>query len=41
VKFYDFSEINKAIADAKSGDTIKPVLRISELPGSRSNGGTN
>jgi aryl-alcohol dehydrogenase len=30
VKFYDFSEINKAIADAKSGDTIKPVLRISK-----------
>jgi aryl-alcohol dehydrogenase len=30
VKFYDFSEINQAIADAKHGDTIKPVLRISE-----------
>ena len=30
VKFYDFSEINQAIADAKRGDTIKPVLRISE-----------
>jgi aryl-alcohol dehydrogenase len=30
VKFYDFSDINKAIADAKRGDTIKPVLRISE-----------
>jgi aryl-alcohol dehydrogenase len=30
VKFYDFSEINQAIADAKQGDTIKPVLRISE-----------
>jgi aryl-alcohol dehydrogenase len=29
VKFYDFSEINEAIADAKRGDTIKPVLRIS------------
>jgi aryl-alcohol dehydrogenase len=28
VKFYDFSEINKAIADAKRGDTIKPVLRM-------------
>ena len=28
VKFYDFSEINRAIADAKRGDTIKPVLRI-------------
>ena len=28
-KFYDFSEINQAIADSKSGVTIKPVLRIS------------
>ena len=31
VKFYGFSEINKAIADAKRGDAIKPVLRISEV----------
>jgi aryl-alcohol dehydrogenase len=30
IKFYDFSGINQAIADAKRGDTIKPVLRISE-----------
>ena len=30
VTFYPFSEINKAIADAKRGDTIKPVLRISD-----------
>jgi aryl-alcohol dehydrogenase len=30
VKFYDFGKINAAIADAKAGDTIKPVLRISE-----------
>ena len=29
VKFYNFSKINTAIADAKRGDTIKPVLRIS------------
>jgi aryl-alcohol dehydrogenase len=29
VKFYEFREINRAIADAKRGDTIKPVLRIS------------
>ena len=29
VKLYDFPEINRAIADAKHGDTIKPVLRIS------------
>lgn len=28
VKFYDFSDINQAIADAVRGDTIKPVLRI-------------
>lgn len=31
VKFYDFNEINKAIADAKRGDTIKPVLRFSDV----------
>ncbi|MGO9566788.1 MAG: zinc-binding dehydrogenase [Desulfomonilaceae bacterium] len=31
VKFYNFNEINKAIADAKRGHTIKPVLRISEV----------
>jgi aryl-alcohol dehydrogenase len=31
VKFYDFSEINRAIAEAKRGDAIKPVLRISEV----------
>jgi aryl-alcohol dehydrogenase len=30
VKFYDLSDINRAIADAKRGDTIKPILRISE-----------
>ncbi|HVO82926.1 MAG TPA: NAD(P)-dependent alcohol dehydrogenase [Syntrophobacteria bacterium] len=30
VKFYAFSEINQAIADAKRGETVKPVLRISE-----------
>ena len=29
-KFYRLSEINQAIADAKRGDTIKPVLRVSE-----------
>jgi len=29
VKFYDFKAINRAIADARNGDTIKPVLRIS------------
>jgi aryl-alcohol dehydrogenase len=30
VKFYDFRNINRAIAAAKSGSTIKPVLRISK-----------
>jgi aryl-alcohol dehydrogenase len=30
VKYYGFSEINHAIADAKLGDTIKPVLRMDE-----------
>ncbi len=31
LRFYDFKDINKAIADSKRGDTIKPVLRISEV----------
>ncbi len=30
VKFYGFSEINRGIADARRGDTIKPVLRVSD-----------
>ncbi len=30
VKIYDFGDINRAIADAKRGATIKPVLRISK-----------
>jgi aryl-alcohol dehydrogenase len=30
VKFYEFRDINRAIADARRGDTIKPVLRISK-----------
>lgn len=30
IKFYKFRDINRAIADAKRGDTIKPVLRISK-----------
>jgi hypothetical protein len=29
LQFYDF-EINQAIADAKRGDTIKPVLRVNK-----------
>lgn len=28
-RFYDFGEINQAVADSRSGKTIKPVLRIS------------
>jgi len=28
IKFYDFNEINRAIEDARRGDTIKPVLRL-------------
>ena len=31
LKFYDFSDINQAIADAKHGNTIKPVLLISKV----------
>jgi aryl-alcohol dehydrogenase len=30
IKFYDFREINQAMADARYGDTIKPVQRISK-----------
>jgi len=32
IKFYDFHEINQAIADASRGDTIKPVLRMGTEP---------
>jgi aryl-alcohol dehydrogenase len=28
VRFYPFADINRAIADSRRGDTIKPVLRI-------------
>ena len=28
VKFYDFSDINQAIADSKSGEVIRPILRM-------------
>ncbi|MEW6444262.1 MAG: NAD(P)-dependent alcohol dehydrogenase [bacterium] len=28
VKLYDFGDINRAMADARRGDTVKPVLRI-------------
>ncbi len=31
VKFYDFRQINQAMAAARRGDTIKPVLRISAV----------
>ena len=30
VKFYKFKDINRAVADSKRGDTIKPVLRMSK-----------
>jgi aryl-alcohol dehydrogenase len=30
VTFYDFGDIDQAIADANRGETIKPVLRISD-----------
>jgi aryl-alcohol dehydrogenase len=32
VRFYDFTEINRAIEDAEKGRTVKPVLRM-EAPG--------
>lgn len=28
VKFYDFADINQAVADSESGTTIKPILRL-------------
>ncbi|MBT7371561.1 MAG: NAD(P)-dependent alcohol dehydrogenase, partial [Gammaproteobacteria bacterium] len=28
VEYYDFSDIDRAVTDSKSGDVIKPVLRI-------------
>jgi aryl-alcohol dehydrogenase len=31
LKFYEFGDINRAIADAQRGGTIKPVLRISDV----------
>jgi aryl-alcohol dehydrogenase len=40
VKFYDFNKINAAIADAKAGNTIKPVLHISEEQVRQGKGGT-
>jgi hypothetical protein len=30
LKFYAFAQINRAIADSKRGDTIKPVLLIGQ-----------
>ena len=32
IKVYDFEDINEAIADAELGETIKPVLRMPEIP---------
>lgn len=32
VRFYEFGEINRAIADSQGGNTIKPVLRIWSEP---------
>jgi aryl-alcohol dehydrogenase len=31
VKFYDFDEVNQAMADSESGITIKPILRIDSV----------
>jgi aryl-alcohol dehydrogenase len=31
VRFYDFAQINQAVADAASGETVKPILRIGAL----------
>jgi len=32
VRFYDFADINQAIADSESGATIKPILRMPAAP---------
>jgi aryl-alcohol dehydrogenase len=29
VRFYEFEEINQAVADTRSGATVKPILRVS------------
>jgi aryl-alcohol dehydrogenase len=29
VRFYDFEDINQAVADTRSGVTVKPILRVS------------
>jgi aryl-alcohol dehydrogenase len=29
VRFYEFAEINQAVADTRSGATVKPILRVS------------
>jgi aryl-alcohol dehydrogenase len=29
VRFYEFDEINQAVADTRSGVTVKPILRVS------------
>lgn len=31
VAFYDFADINQAVADSESGKTIKPILRLSSV----------
>jgi aryl-alcohol dehydrogenase len=31
VRFYEFDEINQAVADTHSGITVKPILRVSAL----------
>ena len=31
VKFYEFDQINEAIAESEAGRTIKPILRISSV----------
>ena len=32
VRFYDFADINRALADAAAGDVVKPIVR---MPASR------
>jgi aryl-alcohol dehydrogenase len=30
VTYYDFEDIEQAVEDSEQGDTIKPILRVSE-----------
>lgn len=31
VRFYDFDQLNQAMADSENGTTIKPIVRLSSV----------